>query len=311
MGFLIYTCIVVQNTIVIIIGPTGVGKTSLSLRLAEKLNCSIISSDSRQIFRELKIGTAAPEEEQLARVKHYFIANKSINDYYSAGQYEQDALHLLDALFVENPVQIVVGGSMLYVDALCDGLDEIPRIDDELRQEVLSLYQNSGLQGLQERLEKLDPVYSQLVDRNNKQRIIHAIEVSMTIGKPYSELLQNKKKKRPFKIIKIGLTLPREQLYQQINLRVDQMMQKGLLDEARAMYPYRHLNSLKTVGYREIFEYMDGEISIEEAVEKIKRNSRRYAKRQLTWFNADEEIHWFSPFQYNEIDTLLKEEIGI
>ena len=295
-----------SNRLIVLLGPTGVGKTELSLQLAETFNSSIISSDSRQIFKELKIGTAAPTQEQLDRVKHYFIGTKSITDYYSAGQYEVDVLQVLNELFTENSTQFLVGGSMLYIDAVCEGLDDLPTISTEVRTQVLSIWNESGIDGLRRKLQKLDPAYYQTIDINNKQRVMHAIEISLSTEKPYSELLKHEKKERPFDIIKIGLNLPREELYQRINQRVDIMIQDGLIQEAEALYPHKHLNALNTVGYKELFQYMDGNHSLDFAINMIKQNSRRYAKRQLTWFNADKEIQWFNPKQYVEISATLE-----
>jgi len=295
-----------RNRLIVLLGPTGVGKTELSLQLAETFNSSIISSDSRQIFKELKIGTAAPTQEQLDRVKHYFIGTKSITDYYSAGQYEVDVLQVLNELFTENSTQFLVGGSMLYIDAVCEGLDDLPTISTEVRTQVLSIWNESGIDGLRRKLQKLDHAYYQTIDINNKQRVMHAIEISLSTEKPYSELLKHEKKERPFDIIKIGLNLPREELYQRINQRVDIMIQDGLIQEAEALYPHKHLNALNTVGYKELFQYMDGNHSLDFAINMIKQNSRRYAKRQLTWFNADKEIQWFNPKQYVEISATLE-----
>ncbi|MDR3705977.1 MAG: tRNA (adenosine(37)-N6)-dimethylallyltransferase MiaA [Paludibacteraceae bacterium] len=295
-----------RNRLIVLLGPTGVGKTELSLQLAETFNSSIISSDSRQFFKELKIGTAAPTREQLDRVKHYFIGVKSITDYYSAGQYEVDVLQLLNELFAENSTQFLVGGSMLYIDAVCNGLDELPPVSTEIRNKVLAIWNESGINGIGQKLQELDPACYKTIDINNKQRVIHAIEVSLSTGKPYSELLKHEKKERPFDIIKIGLNLPREELYQRINQRVDIMIENGLIQEVESLYPYKHLNALNTVGYKELFQYMDGKYSLDFAINMIKQNSRRYAKRQLTWFNADKEIQWFNPKQPVEISATLE-----
>lgn len=297
-----------ENSLIVLVGPTGVGKTELSLQLAEYLNCSIISSDSRQVFKELKIGTAAPDEQQLKRVKHYFVHTQSVTDYYSAGQFELDVLSLLKRLFNENKTQMMVGGSMLYIDAVCKGLDNIPSVSPELRAYVHSLYEEAGMAGLQDKLKELDPKHAELVDLNNKQRVMHAVEVSLSLGKPYSEMLGASKEVRPFNIIKIGLTLPRELLYERINRRVDIMMEEGLLVEAQSLYPFKQLNSLNTVGYKELFNYFDGLWTLDFAVNMIKQNSRRYAKRQLTWFNSDKEINWFRPDQLEDIIALIKKK---
>jgi tRNA dimethylallyltransferase len=300
-----------KNSLIVLLGPTGVGKTALSLRLAKTFGCAIVSADSRQVFRELKIGTAVPSEEQLAKVPHYFIGNKSITEHFSAGQYEAEALEILKKLFSENSVQMLVGGSMLYIDAVCKGLDDIPTVDAEVRKEVTALYNEQGLAALQQKLCEIDPVYYQTADLNNRQRIIHALEVCIATGNPYSNLLNHTRKERPFNIVKIGLTMDRKELYERINARVDQMLEQGLLEEARQFYPFKQLNSLKTVGYRELFDYFDGNSSLEFAVEKIKQNSRRYAKRQLTWFRADEEIQWFEPHQDNEIVAEIKKQLSL
>lgn len=298
------------NSLIVLVGPTGVGKTELSLQLAESLNCSIVSSDSRQVFKELKIGTAAPDETQLSRVKHYCVGTKSITDYYSAGKFELDVLDLLDTLFLENPVQMMVGGSMLYIDAVCRGLDNVPSIPDEIRTQVADLYQTQGLPGLQKRLLELDPVQYNKMDVNNKQRVMHAIELVLTSGKSCEELMNSdQKRKRNFNIIKIGLNLPRELLYERINKRVDVMMEQGLLEEVQSLQQYKSLNSLNTVGYKELFAYMDGQWDFDFAVNMIKQNSRRYAKRQLTWFNGDKEIAWFEPSQFTEISAYIKTKL--
>ncbi|MBO5961467.1 MAG: tRNA (adenosine(37)-N6)-dimethylallyltransferase MiaA [Paludibacteraceae bacterium] len=288
-------------TLVVLLGPTGVGKTELSLRLAESLNCDIISSDSRQIFRELKIGTAAPTEQELQRVKHHFIATQSIFTPYSAGQYEADAIALLEQLFQVQPVQLLVGGSMMYIDALCKGMDDIPSVSPDLRLRLRQEYEEKGLVWLQNALRDADPVHFSRVDQHNHQRMLHALEVCIETGKPYSSFCTGQKKQRPFNILKIGLNRPRPELYERINLRVDEMINQGLLKEATPLYPHRHLNSLNTVGYKELFRYFDGEWTLEHAIQMIKQDSRHYAKRQLTWFNADSEIHWFNPEQIDEI----------
>ncbi len=295
-----------KNTLIVLLGPTGVGKTDLSLQLSEAFNCPIISCDSRQLYKEMKIGTASPTEEQLQKAKHYFIGTKSITENYSAGQFELDVLELLPQLFAENPVQLMIGGSTLYINAVCNGLDDIPPVDDDTRKKVLKLYEERGLEGLQEKLLEVDPDHYKVVDLNNKQRVAHAIEVSLSIGKPYSSMLQHKKKERSFEIIKIGLNLPREILYDRINRRVDQMVTDGLVEEASSLYPNRSLNALNTVGYKEIFNYLDGKFDLPTAIEQIKQNSRRYAKRQLTWFNADKSILWFQPTDGEEIIRTIR-----
>lgn len=288
-----------MNTLLVILGPTGVGKTELSLQMAEFFGCPILSSDSRQIFKEMKIGTAMPTPRQLARVKHYFIATHSIFDTYSAGQYEADALQLMETLFRQHDTLMLVGGSMLYIDAVCKGLDDIPNIPADIREKVKTEYEQNGLEWLQQNLQRLDPVHYAKVDTQNHKRMLHALEVCISAGKPYSSFCTGKVKERPFRIVKIGLNRPRPELYERINKRVDEMMQEGLLAEAQELYPYRHLNPLNTVGYKELFNYMGGTWSLDFAVSMIKQDSRHYAKRQLTWFNADKSIHWFHPDEFS------------
>lgn len=288
-----------ERTLLVLVGPTGVGKTAVSLALARKFNAPIVSSDSRQIYRELPIGTAAPTAEELAMAPHYFIATHSVTESYSAGQYELDAIRLLEEeLFPKHPVVILSGGSMMYVDAVCKGLDDIPAIDESIRNFWQETYAAKGLSFVQEELLRLDPEHYQRVDLQNYKRVLHALEVCTQTGRPYSELRTGEAKQRSFSILKIGLNRPRTELYERINLRVDQMMEQGLLEEARSVYPFRHLNSLNTVGYKELFEYFDGTWSLGFAVDMIKQNSRRYAKRQLTWFNRDKGIEWHHPDEF-------------
>ncbi len=286
-----------MKTLLVLLGPTGVGKTNLSIELAEHLGSPIISCDSRQVYRELPIGTAAPTADEQARVQHYFIGTHSIADSYNAGQYEADALALLEQLFVKHDTLLMVGGSMLYIDAVCRGLDDIPHVSPATRQQVQSDYAAGGIEALQAELQTLDPAYFAEVDKQNPQRLMHAIEICRETGKPFSSFRTGEKKPRPFRIIKVGLNRDRAELYERINLRVEQMLEAGLEAEARAVYPHKHLNSLNTVGYKELFPYFDGEYSRDEAVRLIKQDSRHYAKRQLTWFNRDTEIHWFNPAQ--------------
>ncbi len=286
-----------MKTLMVLLGPTGVGKTDLSLSLAEHLGSPIISCDSRQVYRELPIGTAAPTADEQARVQHYFIGTHSITDSYNAGQYESDALALLEQLFKEHDTLLMVGGSMLYIDAVCRGLDDIPHVSPATRQQVQSDYAAGGIEALQAELQALDPAYFAEVDKQNPQRLMHAIEICRETGKPFSSFRTGEKKQRPFRIIKVGLNRNRAELYERINLRVEQMLEAGLEAEARAVYAHKHLNSLNTVGYKELFPYFDGEYSRDEAVRLIKQDSRHYAKRQLTWFNRDTEIHWFNPEQ--------------
>lgn len=298
-----------KKTLVILLGPTGVGKTELCLSLAEELNTEIVSCDSRQFFRELKIGTAAPTEAQMQRAKHHLVGNLSIFDYYSCGRFEIDALKKLDELFLSKDVVLMTGGSMLYIDAICKGIDDIPNVDQNLRDSLHERYANEGIDNILSELKLLDPEYYDLVDKKNHKRIIHALEICLTSGKTFSSFRKETAKARPFDIIKIGLNLPREELYDRINKRVDIMFEDGLLEEAKKFYPHRNLNSLNTVGYKELFEYFDGNWELDFAKNMIKQNSRRYAKKQLTWFNRDKDINWFRPDQQKEILSFLKNRL--
>lgn len=298
-----------KKTLVILLGPTGVGKTELCLSLAEELNTEIVSCDSRQFFRELKIGTAAPTEAQMQRVKHHLVGNLSIFDYYSCGRFEIDALKKLDELFLSKDVVLMTGGSMLYIDAICKGIDDIPNVDQNLRDSLHERYANEGIDNILSELKLLDPEYYDLVDKKNHKRIIHALEICLTSGKTFSSFRKETAKARPFDIIKIGLNLPREELYDRINKRVDIMFEEGLMEEAKKFYPHRNLNSLNTVGYKELFEYFDGNWELDFAKNMIKQNSRRYAKKQLTWFNRDKDINWFRPDQQKEILSFLKNRL--
>ncbi len=291
-------------------GPTAVGKTDISLELAEQLHTSIISADSRQLYADLKIGTAAPTPEQLSRVQHYFVGTLQLSDYYSAAQYAEEVLALLDTLFQQQDVALLTGGSMMYIDAVCQGMDDIPTVDADTRAMVWQRYEEVGLEGIQRELKMLDPEYYAIVDLKNHKRIIHALEICYMTGKTFTSFRQRKTAVRPFNIIKIGLNRERSELFSRINLRVDQMMQEGMLEEARKVYPYRHLNSLNTVGYKELFKYLDGEWTLEEAVEKIKRNTRIYAKKQLTWFKKDMSIRWFHPDQRTDIISYINTQLN-
>ncbi|NDV65956.1 tRNA (adenosine(37)-N6)-dimethylallyltransferase MiaA [Bacteroides sp. 224] len=295
--------------LIVLIGPTGVGKTELSLRIAEEFNTSIVSSDSRQLYADLKIGTAAPTPEQLQRVPHHFVGTLKLTDYYSAAQYETEVLQLLDSLYTQTNVVLLTGGSMMYVDAICKGIDDIPTVDTDTRQLMLQRYETEGLERLCAELKLLDPEYYQIVDLKNPKRVIHALEICYMTGKTYTSFRTQKKKERPFRIIKIGLTRDREELYARINQRVDIMIEDGLLDEVRSVYPYRHLNSLNTVGYKELFRYLDGEWELPFAIEKIKQNSRIYSRKQMTWFKRDTEIQWFHPEKETEILSYLRSMI--
>ena len=281
--------------LVVIVGPTGCGKTDLSIRLAEHYHAPIISTDSRQFYRGLPIGTAQPTAEQLARAEHHFIASHALHEEVNCGSYEVMALKRLEELFVHHDTVIAVGGSGLYVRALCEGMDDLPEADEQLRDELTRRLQTEGLEALCEELKQLDPTYYEQVDRQNPARVLRALEVCMQTGQPYSSLRTGERRSRPFQIVKVGVDLPREELYARIDRRVELMMEEGLEAEARAVLPYRTLNALQTVGYKELFLYFDGSISRDEAVALIQRNSRRYAKRQLTWFRRDDEVAWFRP----------------
>lgn len=281
-----------MKKLIVILGPTGVGKTDLSIQLANHLQCPIISADSRQIYKGLTIGTDAPTQEQLQRAKHYFIGTLSVHDYFSASQFEDKAIALLADLHKQHNHVVMSGGSMMYIDAVCKGIDDIPTIDPLLRKQLMEQYNNEGLDPIRMQLKLRDPVFYNQVDLKNHKRVIHALEVCIMTGKPYSSLRTNRVKERPFKIIRIGLTRPRELLYARINARVDQMIEKGLVEEARKFYPYKHLNSLNTVGYKELFMHFDGDCTLEFAIDKIKQHSRNYARKQLSWFNRSDDIHW-------------------
>lgn len=299
-----------MHTLLVITGPTGVGKTAVSLLLAEKFGCPIVSADSRQFYRELKIGTAAPTDDELEQVKHYFIGTHSIFDEYNAGQYEEEAISLLDELFEKHEVVLLTGGSMMYVDAVCNGLDNIPTVTADVRQFWQKQFASHGLEFIQDELKRLDEKHYAEVDLKNPKRIIHALEICSMTGKPYSDLRTGKRKIRNFNILKIGLNRQRPELYERINLRVDKMMHDGLLEEATRYYPYRHLNTLNTVGYKEIFEYLNGLCDLDIAINLIKQDSRRYAKRQLTWFNRDKEINWFHPEEVENIEKFIDQKLG-
>lgn len=298
-----------MNSLVILLGPTGVGKTELSLRLAEYFGSPIISSDSRQLYKDLPIGTAAPTPEQMARVKHYMVGTLNLTDYYSVSNFEEDVLSLLNTLHQTIPTVVMTGGSMMYIDTVCKGIDDIPTVSPEVRDAIYAQFEREGLAPILAELKEADPVHYDEIDRMNYKRVIHAVEICRMTGKPYSSFRTNIKKERPFNIIKIGLTRDRDELCDRINRRVDQMMADGLLEEARKVYPYRHLNSLNTVGYKELFKYFDGEWALDFAVEKIRRNSRVYARKQMTWFKRDTEIKWFHPDEETEIVNFIKKQL--
>lgn len=295
--------------LIVIAGPTGIGKTSESIKIARHFNTEIVSSDSRQIFSELTIGTAVPSPKELAQVKHHFIHTHSIFENYNASRYENEAIELLNILFKKHDVVLIVGGSMLYIDAVCKGIDQMPDADPELRENLKNQLEKEGLEKLRRQLKQLDPEYYNEVDLKNPARIIHALEISLMTGKPYSSFRSNPRKKRPFSIIKIALDCDRKELHNRINLRVDKMMEAGLEEEARRFYKHKKLNSLNTVGYRELFAYFDGEISKGKAIELIKRNSRRYARKQLTWFRKDQNMNWFEPGQTDKLIAFIENQI--
>ena len=284
-----------MGNLFVVLGPTGVGKTDISIEIAQRLSCSIISSDSRQIYKEMSIGTAKPSEEELQKVKHYFISTQSITEHYSSGQYELDAIPIIESEIGRNGNALLVGGSMLYIDAVCKGIDDIPNIDPNVREEVSELYERVGLDGIRNQLKLLDPVHYREVDPMNAKRIKHALEVCLQTGKPFSNLRTGVAKKRNFNIIKIGLRREREELYEMINQRVLKMVEAGLIEEARNRYAYRNLNSLNTVGYKELFKYFENEWTLDYAINMIQQNTRRYAKKQMSWFNKDRDIEWFHP----------------
>lgn len=298
-----------EKTLVVIIGPTGIGKTDLGVFLAQKLNTEIISADSRQFYRELKIGTAVPSTQELTAAKHHFIGHLSIHDYYNASTFEFEVIDLLKEKFQQFEHMLMVGGSGMYVDAVCRGIDDLPEIDQEIRAQLEQKYQKEGIESLRFLLKKLDPEYYDFVDLRNSKRILKGLEICLMTGKTYTSFRTSIKKKRDFNILKIGLTMDREKLYQIIDWRVDKMVEKGLIEEAREFYQYKQLNSLNTVGYKELFAHFDGEYGLDKAIELIKRNSRRYAKRQLSWFNRDKEINWFEPTQKELILKFVVENL--
>lgn len=289
-----------MKKLLVLLGPTGVGKTEWSIKIAEKLQCPIVSADSRQLYEGLTIGTAAPTPEQHSRVKHYQVGILKPEQYYSASEYETDTIPLIRKLHNNHNVVILTGGSMMYIDAICDGIDEMPTVDESLRNDLQKLYKNEGLDPIRQKLKLLDPVFYNQVDLKNTKRVIHAVEVSLMAGKPYSSLRTNRKKQRAFKTIKIGFNRPRPELYSRINKRVDEMIDEGLIEEARGFYEMRHLNALNTVGYKELFNYFSGEWSLDQAVDKIKQHSRNYARKQLSWFRRDPSIHWIDLSEKNK-----------
>ncbi|MBR7031098.1 MAG: tRNA (adenosine(37)-N6)-dimethylallyltransferase MiaA [Prevotella sp.] len=290
-----------DKTLIVITGPTAVGKTRLCIDLAKHFGIPIINADSRQIYKELKIGTASPTDEERHEVKHYFVGTLSLEDYYSASLYEQQVMALLGTMYKTHDYALMAGGSMMYIDAVCNGIDDIPTINDETRKTMKRRLQEEGLECLCEELRQRDPEYYEIVDRQNPKRVVHALEICTMTGKTYTSFRKRERKQRPFRIIKIGLNRERQELYDRINARVDEMMEKGFLEEAKGLYSQKHLNALNTVGYKELFGYFEGQWMLEEAIERIKGNTRRYARKQLTWYKKDEQIKWFHPDQEEDI----------
>lgn len=294
-----------MKTLFVVVGPTGIGKTAVSIKIAKSLNTEIVSSDSRQIYKGIPIGTACPSAQELSEVRHHFIETIELDDYFSCGRFEVEALKCLEDIFSRNDCAVMCGGSMLYVDALCKGIDDLPDVDQDLRDSLWKRFEEEGIDNIYGELKILDPEYAKIVDMKNHKRVIHALELCLESGKTYTELRTQTKKERDFKIVKIGLTLPREEVYERINRRVDVMVANGLEDEARSVYHLRHLNSLNTVGFKEMFAYISGECSKESAIESIKTNTRRYAKKQLTWWQRDNEIKWVSPYDWEAIQFII------
>lgn len=292
-----------QKTLIVLVGPTGIGKTELSLSVAKLLSSPIVSADSRQIYKTISIGTAAPTKEQLSQAKHYFVGQLELDEYYSAAQYETDVLNLLDELFETHDTVLMTGGSMMYIDAVTKGIDDIPSVDDETRSLLKQRFETEGLEPLLEELRLLDPDYYAIVDKKNHKRVVHALEICYMTGKTFTSFRKSESKERPFRIVKIGLRMERERLFDRINKRVDKMIEDGLVEEARSVSHLRHLNSLNTVGYKEMFKFIDGEWDLHTATERLKKNTRVYAKKQMTWFKKDESIHWF------DAETVSAEDI--
>ena len=300
-----------MNTLIVITGPTAVGKTELCLRIAEKFNIPVINADSRQIFRGMQIGTAAPTPEQRKRVRHYFVDLLELDEYYNASMYEQDVMKLLYSMFKDkdNAIAMLTGGSMMYIDAVCNGNDDIPTISDEVRLLYKQRLEKEGLTALLQELKVKDPQYYDFVDKNNPRRVVHGLEICHQTGRTYSSFRVKEKKQRPFRIIKIALNRDREELYSRINRRVDEMMENGMVEEARLLLPYRSLNALNTVGYKELFRFFDGEWTMEEAIERIKGNTRRYARKQLTWYKKDNDIVWFDAAETDKVFMYLVDKL--
>ncbi|MDX2431195.1 MAG: tRNA (adenosine(37)-N6)-dimethylallyltransferase MiaA [Bacteroides sp.] len=297
-----------EKTLLVLAGPTAIGKTSCGIQLAEHFSTEIISADSRQIYLETNIGTAVPTAEELGRVKHHFIQSTSLENPYNASRFELDALQTVERLFKDHELVLMVGGSGLYIDAVCKGIDDLPSADPQLRSRLLEQFSQEGLDPLTKRLKELDPISHGRVDLKNHMRVLKALEVSIQTGKPYSSFLSEQKKERPFNILRVALDMDREELYQRINQRVELMMEEGLLDEVKSLVRFQHLTAMKTVGYRELFGYLDGEISLDEAVDLIKRNTRKFARKQLTWFRKGQQYTWFHPEQCEEIAAWIKKQ---
>ena len=294
-----------MKNLIVLLGPTGVGKTALSINIANYIGSPVISADSRQIYKELPVGTAAPGTELLSHAEHYFIATHSVTDYYSASIFEEEAISLINKLHETHPRLLLCGGSMMYIDAVCKGIDDMPTVTPEIREELWSQFYNEGLSPILDELRRTDPIHYSEVDQMNYRRVIHAVEICRMTGKPYSSFRTQQAKERPFKIIKIGLTRERQELFERINRRVDDMISEGFIEEAKSVYHLRHLNALNTVGYKELFLYFDGKYSLEEAIEKIKRNTRVYARKQITWFKRDYDIKWFNPDNKDDIISYI------
>lgn len=297
-----------MNTLVVLLGSTGVGKTEVALQIAEHLQSPIINADSRQLFAEIPIGTAAPTKEQQERVKHYFVGTLHLTDYYSAAKYEEDVLQLLNQLFNQQQMALLSGGSMMYIDAVCQGIDDIPTVDEATRTLMKRKLETEGLEALTAELKVLDPEHYKIVDLHNPRRVVHALEICYMTGNTYTSYRKDTKKIRPFNIIKIGLNRTREEMYERINNRVLKMMNQGLIEEAKAVYPQKGLNALNTVGYKELFAYFDGDISLDDAILKIQSNTRQYMRKQVTWFKRDNEIKWFSPTNIEEIINYIDDQ---
>ena len=302
-----------MKNLLVLLGPTGVGKTELSLQLAERLGSPIINADSRQIYKDIEIGTASPTAEELARVEHFFVHTLALDEYYSAAEYEKDVMQLLPRLFQTHDTLLLSGGSMMYVDAVTKGIDDIPTVDDDTRSMLRERWENEGLEPLLAELKLLDPQYYEVIDKRNHKRVVHALEICYMTGRPYSSFRTNIRKERPFRIVKFGLRRERENLFARINARVDKMMEEGLLEEARRVYPLRELNALNTVGYKEMFKVIAGEWELPMAVERMKKNTRVYAKKQITWYRNDADIHWLDADKMSvaEMLNVIENEIMV